>query len=217
MDPILVKVTTQRDVPILDCVRCDTALLPTGEWPKGAPAVARCPLCGWEQPVYVVDIGGEDAVLYNLAEQQQDAEETPVYAASDVAYEEDLALVTVPDLLEDSAFYALQDGVAPVAEFGWVGGEGIFGANGYRLFLVVRVAGQPGDDLFRVEFPVDMLPQLGRLTEDTTVVLVSQRKGVFFPEAGEVYLEAVAKAGGKPGALVPLNTWVQLETDGQEA
>lgn len=213
MDPIQVKVTAQPDVPILGCARCDTALLPLGEWPKGGPAVARCPLCSWEQPVELVEVGGESAVPYNRTEQEQDAEASPIYTVDSISYEEDLALIDIPELFEDPAFYGLQDGVSPVTVFGWVGGEGLLGAQEHRLFLVVRVAGQAGEDLFRVEFPADLLPELSRLNEDSTVVLVSQRKGVFFPEAGELYLEAVREAGGRPGEKCPLNTWVELEAE----
>jgi hypothetical protein len=212
MAPLLVKVTAHPDVPILGCPRCDTALLPFGEWPKGGPAAVRCPLCSWEQEVDIVEVGGgEEAFPFNPAQQRLDLEASPIYAATDIARDEDLILVDVPGLLEDPAFMALQQGVAPVSAFGWAGGSGLLDSDGYRLFLVVRVTDMPENDLFRVEFPPELLPALGEVTEENTVVLVSERKGVLFPEAGEVYLTAVRAAGGTPGAPVVLNEWVKLE------
>ncbi|HYF77260.1 MAG TPA: hypothetical protein VD973_09020 [Symbiobacteriaceae bacterium] len=208
-----IKLTAQPDVEILGCPRCDTALLPLGAWPRGGPAEAVCPLCGFTQPLTLVEVG--DADPFNPEQQREDAATTPVYAVAGVTYDEDLALFDVPDLLDDPVFFALQDGVAPVASFGWVGGPEILGEPTYRLFLVVRVTGLPEgeDDLFRLEFPVEVRPQLAGLSEDTTVVLVSQRKGVFFAEAGEVYLQAMQDAGAQPGEPAAVNTWVALEDD----
>lgn len=216
MAPLLVKVTAHPDVPILGCPRCDTALLPYGEWPKGGPAVVRCPLCTWEQEVDIVEVGGGDeAFPFNPAQQLQDVEASPIYAATDIIRDEELIIVDVPGLLDDPAFLALQQGVAPVSEFGWSGGSGLLDAEGYRLFLVVRVSDMPENDLFRVEFPAGVLSALGQLSEANTVVLVSESKGVLFPEAGEVYLTAVKAAGGIPGSPVVLNEWVRLEETGE--
>lgn len=208
-----VKLTAQPDVAILGCPRCDTALQPLGAWPRGGPAESVCPLCGFVQSLDLVEVG--DAVPFNPEQQREDAAASPIYAVAAVTYDEDLALVDVPELLEDPVFFALQDGVAPVASFGWVGGPEILGQEAYRLFLVVRVTGLPeGEaDLFRLEFPADVRAQLTELTEDRTVVLVSQRKGVFFAEAGDVYVQAVHEAGGQPGDPVTINTWVALEDD----
>lgn len=216
------KLTAQPDVAILGCPRCDTALQPLGAWPRGGPAEAVCPLCGLRQPLTLVEVG--DAVPFNPEQQKEDAAASPIYAVAGVTYDEDLALIDAPELLADPVFFALQDGVAPVASFGWVGGPGILAdlgtpapgdAAGYRLFLVVRVTGLPEgeDDLFRLEFPDHVRPQLAGLNDDCTVVLVSQRKGVFFAEAGDVYLQAVREAGGQPGEPVSINTWVALEDD----
>ncbi len=211
MDPLQIKVTHSPDVEILGCPRCDTALLPEGSLPPGATAKLHCPLCGFEQLATVVEVGAPFA--FNPDLQREDAAESPVHLVESVTYDEDLVLVDVPTLLEDPAFYALQDGVAPVDTFGWVGGTGILGAAGHRLLLVVRVTDLPEQDLFRVEFPAEVLPQLADLTEDRTIVLVSQRKGVFFPESGEVYLEAVKQAGAQPGQPASINTWVQLDNE----
>jgi hypothetical protein len=208
---IQLKVTAQPDVAILNCPRCDTALLPAGEWPIGGPTEARCPLCGWQEPVEVVEVG--DAFPYNPGQQREDAALSPVYAAAAITIDEDLVLVDIPGLLADPAFYALQDGVAPVRSFGWVGGSGLLGEERYRLFLVVRVTGLQEDDLFRVEFPPGLIAKLAVVKDDQTMVLVSERKGVFFPEAGEVYLQAVREAGGEPGETVVINTWVTLEDE----
>lgn len=206
-----IRLTSQTDVEIIGCPRCDTALQPQGAWPAGGPAEAVCPLCGWVQPLTIVEVG--EGLPFNPRQQQEDAAESPVYQVGAVTYDEDLAIIDVPGLLEDPVFFALQDGVAPVASFGWVGGTGILGAEGYRLFLVVRVTGLPeGEaDLFRVEFPPDVLPQLAQIDENRTTILVSERKGVFFAEAGDVYLEAVRAAGGAPGDAVAVNTFVALE------
>jgi hypothetical protein len=211
MTPLELKLTARPDVAVLGCPRCDTAMLPRGEWPKGGPAAVRCPLCGLEQPVDIVEVGSDDAFAYNVEQHRQDADETPIYSIATLSYDEDMLIIDIPELLDDPAFFALQDGVAPVASFGWVGGTGLLGANGYRLFLVVRVTDLSDENLFRLEFPLERIPELGRLTEDHTVVLVSQRKGVFFPEAGDVYLQAVREAGGQPGEPVTINSWVQLE------
>ncbi|MDF2628608.1 MAG: hypothetical protein K0R39_2439 [Symbiobacteriaceae bacterium] len=213
-----IKLTAQSDVEILGCPRCDTALQPQSAWPRGGPAEAVCPLCGFVQSLDIVEVG--DAVPFNPEQQREDAAASPIYSVAGVTYDEDLALVDVPDLLDDPVYFALQDGVAPVASFGWVGGPGIrAGApetpapSDYRLFLVVRVTGLPEgeDDLFRLEFPDDARAQLAGLNDDRTVVLVSQRKGVFFAEAGDVYLQAVRDAGSEPGEPVAINTWVALE------
>jgi hypothetical protein len=216
MAPLLVKVTAHPDVPILGCPRCDTALLPYGEWPKGGPATVRCPLCSWEQAVDIVEVGGGDeAFPFNPAQQLLDVEASPIYAATDITRDEDLILVDVPGLLEDPAFLALQQGVAPVSSFGWSGGPGLLDGDSYRLFLIVRVSDMPENDLFRVEFPAEVLFALGQITEENTVVLVSERQGVLFAEAGEVYLTAVKAAGGIPGSPVVLNEWVQLAEPGE--
>lgn len=213
VESIQVRLTPGQDGPVLGCPRCDTALLPEGDWPRGGSALARCPLCAWEQPVSIVEVGG-DAFPYNPEQQREDAAISPVYPVGAIRYDEDLCLVEIPDLLEDPAFFALQDGVAPVRTLGWVGGEGLLSGAGYRLILVVRVLDQPEQDLFRVEFPPDRLAELARLDEEQTMVLVSQRKGVLFAEGGEVYLEAVREAGAKPGDQVALNTWVTLQDEG---
>lgn len=209
MESIRIRLTADPNAPVLGCPRCDTALLPEGEWPRGGPAKAHCPLCGWEQILAVVEVG--EGFPYNPEQQQEDAAASPIYPVEAISYDEDLCLIEVADLLEDPAFFALQDGVAPVRTFGWVAGEGLLGGDGYRLFLVVRVADLPEQDLFRVEFPAERLAELARLTDDATVVLVSQRKGVLFAEAGEIYLEAVREAGARPGERVALNSWVTLE------
>lgn len=208
-----VKLSARPDVEILGCPRCDTALLPSGSWPTGGPAQAVCPLCGYVQAVTLVEVG--EGFPFNPEQQREDAAATPVYRVAAVTYDEDMTLIDVPDLLDDPAFHACQDGVAPIAFFGWVGGTGILGAEAYRLFLVARVTGLPegADDLFRIEFPADVLPQLAGLNEDRTVVLVSQMKGVFFAEAGDVYLQAVRQAGAEPGDAVAVSTWVELEDD----
>lgn len=209
METIRLRLTTDPDAPVLGCPRCDTALLPDGNWPRGGPAQARCPLCGWEQPVAVVEVG--EAFPYNPDQQREDVAVSPVYTVEAIHYDEDLCLIEVADLMEDPAFFALQDGVAPVRSFGWVAGEGLLGGEGYRLFLVVRVSDLPEQDLFRIEFPAERLADLAHLSDETTMVLVSQRKGVFFAEAGEIYLEAVREAGAQPGDPVALNAWVALE------
>lgn len=211
MAPVMVTLSNQIDVPILGCPRCDTAMLPAGDWPGQGAATARCPLCGFEQPVQVADPGNDIAFPYNAEQQRQDAAATPLYQVESVSFEEDLVLVDIPELMEDGAFFALQDGVAPVAEFGWAGGAGFMGDPHYRLILVVRVSDLPEENLFRVEFPAKTLPRLAELNEDHTFVLVSQRKGVFFPEAGEVYVQAMREAGARPGDQAPINTWVRLE------
>jgi hypothetical protein len=211
MEPIHIQLTAAADTAILDCLRCDTALLPAGEWPSAAPTKLQCPLCSWEQPVEIVELGGEAVFPFNIAEQQRDAEATPVYQVASLTVDEDLVLVDVPDLLADEIFFALQNGVAPVASFGWVGGTGLLGDEGYRLLLVVRVHDHPEEDLFRVEVPAALLGELSAITMDRTLVLVSQGKGVFFPESGEVYLQAIIDAGGNPGEPLSINTWVQLQ------
>lgn len=210
MTPIQLKITREPDVEILGCPRCDTALL-SADLPHGGPGTLHCPLCGFTQPVEVVEVGGADAFLFNPAAQAQDAAESPIHLAESIGIDEDLVLIDCPTLLDDPAFFALQDGVAPVITYGWVGGAGLMGSEEYRLFLVVRVSGQPEEDLFRVEFPALVREDLSAITPDRTVVLVSQRKGVFCPEAGEVYLDAVREAGGRPGDAVSLGLWVQLE------
>lgn len=206
---LLLKITDSPEVEILGCVRCDTAVLPKGEWAKGGPAALRCPLCGMEAEVSVVEVG--DGFPFNPAEQREDAAQTPVYRVTSVTVDEDMVLVTVDGLLTDPAFYALQKGAAPVASFGWVGGEGLLGEPGYRLFLVVRVADVDEFDLFRVEFPANLIPELRQVTDDRTIVLVSEQKGVLFPEAGDIYLQAVAEAGGKPGDSVTFSEWAELQ------
>lgn len=212
MESIRVRLTADPDAAVLGCPRCDTALLPEGDWPRGGPAKAFCPLCGWEQLVSVVEVG--EGFPYNPDLQQEDVAESPIYTVDAIRYDEDLCLIESNELLEDPVFFALQDGVAPVRTFGWVAGEGLLGEEGYRLFLVVRVTDLPEQDLFRLEFPAERLADLARLTDDATVVLVSQRKGVLFGEAGEIYLEAVREAGAQPGDRVPLNSWVTLEDQG---
>lgn len=212
MESLRLRLTADPNAPVLGCPRCDTALQPEGDWPRGGPAKAFCPLCGWEQLVSVVEVG--EGLPYNPDQQREDAAASPVYTVASIRYDEDLCLIEVDDLLEDPAFFALQDGVAPVRTFGWVAGEGLLGEERYRLFLVVRVSDMPDQDLFRVEFPAERREELAHLTEDATVVLFAQRKGVLFAEAGEIYLEAVREAGAQPGAQVPLNTWVTLEDQG---
>jgi hypothetical protein len=209
VEPIRVRLTAEQEGQVLSCPRCDTALLPEGDWPRSGAGTALCPLCRWEQPVSIIEIG--DGFPYNHQTQQEDLAASPIYRVASIQYDEDLCLVHVDDLLEDPAFFALQDGLAPVRTFGWVGGTGLLGEAPYRLFLVVRVSGLPEQDLFRIEFPAERLADLAHLSDDTTVVLVSQRKGVLFAEAGEIYLEAVREAGGQPGDRVPLNSWVTLE------
>lgn len=210
---MLVKLTAEPEVEILGCPRCDTALQPLGAWPAGGPAEAICPLCSWVQPMTVVEVG--EAFAFNPQQQREDVAASPVFLVAAVTCEEGLTLVDAPDLLEDPAFYALQDGVAPVAAFGWVGGSGILGEEGYRLFLIVRVRDLPEgeSDLFRLEFPPPVLPGLAVLNEETSMVLVSLRKGVFLAEAGDAYLQAVQEAGGRPGEAVPVNTWGALADD----
>lgn len=205
-----IKVTAAPDVSILGCVRCDTAVLPEGEWPRGGTAAVRCPLCGWRNEVTVVEVGAGDAFHFNPVEQRADAANTPLYRVESVDIEEDLVLIAAGDLLEDPAFFALQGGVAPISSFGWVGGEGLLGSEGYRLVLVVRVA-DVEEDLFRLEFPTELIPRLAQVTDDRTVVLVSGQKGVLFAEAGEVYLQAMAEAGRQPGDQATLNEWVSLQ------
>lgn len=214
MEAMQIRLTAEQHGTVLGCPRCDTALLPRGDWPRGGPATLRCPLCGHEQAVSIVEVGG-DLFPYNLEQQQEDAAASPVYPVGAVRYEEDLCLVEVPDLLDDPAFFALQDGVAPVRNFGWVGGTGLLGTEGYRLFLVVRVSEQPEQDLFRLEFPAELRAELARLDEEQTMVLVSGRKGVLFAEGGEIYLEAVREAGAKPGDPVALNAWVALQDEAE--
>lgn len=212
MDSLAIRLTNDLNGPVLGCPQCDTALLPEGEWPRSGAAKAYCPLCGWEQPVSLIEVG--DGFRFNPALQREDAAASPVYAVESITYDEDLCLVNIPDLLDDPAFFGLQDGVAPVRSFGWVGGEGLLGEPGYRLFLVVRVSGQEEADLFRIEFPVEVLGDLARLTDEETLVLVSQRKGVLFAEGGEIYLEAIREAGAQPGDPVALNDWAALEDEG---
>ncbi|MFZ5817341.1 MAG: hypothetical protein ACOY93_18920 [Bacillota bacterium] len=207
------RLTNDPDGPVLGCPRCDTALLPMGEWPRSGAAKAECPLCGWEELLTVLEVG--EAFPFNPEQQREDAASSPVYPVEAITYDEDLCLVHVAGLLEDPAFFALQDGVAPVQYLGWVGGEGLLGDPNYRLLLVVRVQDQPERDLFRIEFPAERLADLAGLNDDQTMVLVSGRKGVLFAEGGEEYLEAVRSAGAGPGGRVRINTWVTLE-DGRE-
>jgi hypothetical protein len=211
MDPLQIRKTYQPVVEILGCPRCDTALLPVDDLTAGQPAKLTCPLCGFEQLADVIEVG--NGYAFNPELQQQDAADSPIHLVESVTYDEDLALVDCPTLLDDPVFWALQDGVAPVASFGWVGDTGILGEDGYRLLLVVRCADLPEEDLFRVEFPEAVLADLAGLNEDRTIVLVSQRKGVFFPEAAEVYLEALREAGARPGERATVNTWVQLDNE----
>ncbi len=209
MEPVRIRATTQADGDVLGCPRCAIALLPEGELPRAGHAKLICPLCGLEQIAVLVEVG--EAFPYNLQQQVEDVAASPIYQVEAITYDEDLCLVDAPALLEDPAFFALQDGVAPVQSFGWVGGRDLLESPEYRLFLVVRVYGQPEADLFRLEFPSHLLPALARLGDDQTMVLVSQRKGVLFGEAGEIYLEAVREAGGAPGGPIPLNSWAALE------
>lgn len=206
-----VKVTGSRNVSILGCPRCDTAMLPEGEWPRGGAALLSCPLCGCQEEVTLVEVGGEELIRFNPAEQREDAANTPLYQVESVVVDDDLVLITVAGLLKDPVFFALQSGVAPVDCFAWVGGERLLGSDRYRLILIVRVVDLEGDDIFRIEFPADQIAGLAHVTEDRTVVLVSGRKGVLFAEAGEVYLQAVADAGRKPGEEVALNEWAQVQ------
>jgi len=209
MDPLHIRVTTQSTDQVLGCPRCQMALLPREDLPRVGQAMLDCPLCGFEQLVSLVEVG--EGFPFNLAQQREDIALSPLYRVDSIVYDEDLCLVDIPDLLDDPAYYALQDGVAPVESFGWVAGEGLLGQEGYRLLLVVRVKGELDDNTFRLEFPAEVLGDLARLADDETLVLVSQRKGVLFAEAGEIYLESVREAGGSPGEPLALNSWASLE------
>ena len=211
MTVVHLKITREPEVGILCCAQCDTAMLPAADLPQGGPAALRCPLCGQQRPVEVVEVGGDQAFHFNPAEQQEDALASPLHLVESIGIDEDLVLVDVPTLLEEPAFVSLQDGVAPVVTYGWVGGTGLLGSEAYRLFLVVRVDAPAEEDLFRIEFPALARADLSAISVEKTVVLVSQKRGVFCPEAGEVYLEALKESGAKPGDAATLNLWVDLE------
>lgn len=210
MDRITIRLTNDSHVEILGCLRCDTALLPVGNWLGGPAApVLQCPLCNWEVAVDLSE--AEDAFGLNPEEQRLDAGATPLYVAESVTVADDMVLIDVPGLLEDHAFHALQNGVAPVSAFGWIGGEGLFGSEGYRLVLVVRVSDLDEQDLFRVVFPAELAGDLALIDEERVVVLVSERKGVLFAEAGEVYLQAVRELGGKAGDRLTMSEWATVQ------
>lgn len=211
MDRITLRLTNKRHVEILGCLQCDTALLPRDGWlnGEGAPAL-QCPLCGWQVAVNLTE--APEAFAFHPGEQAADAAATPVYEADAITVaDEDMVLIHVPDLLADHAFHALQNGVAPVAAFGWIGGDALLGEEGYRLVLVVRVSDLEEQNLFRISFRAGLIDELAAITDERMVVLVSHGKGVLFAEAGEVYLQALRERGATSGDRVIMSEWATIQ------
>lgn len=220
-----VLLTQETDVSILNCPCCDTALLPAAgdpprpvrpaaAWAQHPAPVVWCPLCRYVEAAAPVAPGDPDAFRLNPDEQWADLEATPFYLVEAISVQDEVVLLDAPDLLDDPGFAGLQAGYSPAVAVGWAGSEGAgldpASPPGYRLFLVVQVAGEEATETFRLLITGELVGALAQFNPDRDLALVSQRKGAFLTEAAALYLQALAEQGARPGAPAELAAFATL-------